>query len=96
MFVTIVILMIIFLTYIWVKIDNAYKNQKIILDAIYDYLSDEYKKSQCLRTDLVSFADMEELTTTLFRLWDWSYERILPPEKFKLVEPYINKKERGI
>lgn len=37
----------------------------------------------------VSPSDMETYDSTLWRLWDWGYTRILPKEKFELVKPYI-------
>ena len=37
----------------------------------------------------VSYDDMESDNKTLLRLWDWGYTRILPPEKFELIKPFI-------
>ena len=48
---------------------------------------------QCLyktKEPLVSYEDMESYESTLFRLWDWGYKRILPPEKFEIIKPFIN------
>lgn len=70
------------------KSENAYRNQMKILDAIYDYAS------ECIWTHkpiLVVFDEMEPLERTLFRFWDWGYTRILPAEKFEIIQPYIKK-----
>ena len=39
----------------------------------------------------VTYDDMESYEKTLFRIWDWGYKRILPPDKFEIVKPYIVK-----
>ena len=37
----------------------------------------------------VDYEDMEPYETTLFRLWDWGYTRILPADKFEIIKPFI-------
>ena len=37
----------------------------------------------------VDYDDMESYEKTLFRLWDWGYTRILPPDKFELIKPFL-------
>lgn len=67
------------------KVNNAYKNQTKILDAI-DRYADETKdfgKALCLLNNA------EELDETIWRLTDWGYKNILPKEDFELIEPYI-------
>ena len=71
------------------KNENAYKNHKIIVDAIYDYHIDMITSGKYDRIDVVDYRDMETYNSTLFRLWDWGYTRILPKEKFEIVKPYI-------
>ena len=39
----------------------------------------------------VDYVDMENYDETLRRIWDWSYKRILPTAKFKIIEPFIEK-----
>ena len=32
---------------------------------------------------------MESYLKVIFRIWDWGYENILPPDKYVLIAPYI-------
>jgi len=41
----------------------------------------------------VYYDDMEEFDTTLWRLWDWGYKRILPSDKFEIIKPYMKKEK---
>lgn len=68
------------------KNNNTYKNRRIILDAIHLYSMDCLKNNRCAD---ISYTDMEEYDTTLYRWWDWGYTRILPECKFDLIKPYI-------
>ena len=68
------------------KSNNTYKNRRIILDAIHLYSMDCLKNNRCAD---ISYTDMEEYDTTLYRWWDWGYTRILPEYKFDLIKPYI-------
>lgn len=73
-------------TFLYLKNDNTHINQLIIYEAICSYIS------TCAIRDIdpeVSFDDMESYDRTWLRLWDWGYERILPKDKYKLIEPYI-------
>lgn len=75
------------------KTSNAVRNHFIILDAIGAYrrhvISEhDYKSSLTVSFD-VEYGDTEDIIKTLFRLWDWSYKRILPADKFAIIEPYI-------
>lgn len=67
----------------------AYKNHIIIINAIGDYKMACLKAFEFNAADLVGYDDVEAYEKTIFRFWDRGYENILPPEKFKLVEPYI-------
>ena len=95
----ILILALAFSIYVFKKTDNAYENQVIILDAIWEYSRDVDWRNLQVSTD-----DVEGFYETMWRLSDWSYKNILPPEKLKLIEPYIlpykeakkRMKERGI
>lgn len=71
------------------KNENTHKNHKIIIDAIYDYHIDMITSEKYDQIDAVDYRDMETYNSTLFRLWDWGYTRILPKEKFEIVKPYI-------
>ena len=76
---------IIYSVYLLIKVHNAYDNQMIILNAIIDY-SDETGN---IRKSIILMDNMEDLIKTVFRLWDWGYENILPKEDFELIKPYI-------
>lgn len=89
--VLILILYILFLVVMvifWAKNNNTYRNHSIIGDAIHRYAIDMINKHQWDSIE-VKYDDMEPYETTLFRVWDWGYEHILPPEKFEIIKPYI-------
>lgn len=70
----------------WFKNDNTYKNHMIIYYAIREY------RRHCIDHNsvaLVHYEDVEAYDTTLNRLWDWGYTRILPQEKFEIIKPFI-------
>lgn len=70
------------------KNDNTCRNHRIISNAIHRYVMD------CLAMDrhiLVGYQDMESYDDTMKRIWDFSYKRILPPDKFEIIKPYIVK-----
>lgn len=75
------------------KNENTYKQHKIILQAIYNYRIDLHSKG--IHYEIrVNYDDMESYNKTFYRLWDWGYKNILPPDKFELIKPYIKKKRR--
>lgn len=71
-----------------VKCDVTRRNHDVIIDAIYEYTSDALTNQYEIK---VGYGDMESFEETDNRLWDWGYTRILPPEKFELIKPYIKK-----
>lgn len=68
-------------------------NHLLIIDAIALYWADvreNHDWSTLTRpTYEVDLDDLEDSNKTFWRLWDWSYKRILPKEKFAIIEPYI-------
>ena len=70
------------------RLRNTLKNHRVIIDAIYLY-----------RVDLspmpyeVDYSDMESVEETYKRFWDWGYKRILPPDKYRIIKPYIKKEK---
>lgn len=70
---------------LWIKTDNAFKNQVKILNAIDCYATEvkDYDKA------LFLMYSMESLSETIYRFTDWGYKNILPKEYFELIEPYI-------
>lgn len=84
-----------FAIYMHIKNNVTHFNRMLVLNAIYLYRrdlieQDKYDEAQ------VNMDDMESYDKTLWRLWDWGYKRILPPEKFEIIKPYIDviKKEK--
>ena len=76
-----------FLTIVLIfKNDNTCMQQMRIACAIGEY------GHACIRSGekrMVEFEDMESYDRTLFRLWDWGYTRILPPDKFEIIRAYV-------
>lgn len=70
---------------------TQYQHEKIAY-AIYAYGRDLIKAHQFEKI-LVTFHDMESFYKTFFRLWDWGCTRILPPEKYELIKPYLKEGE---
>lgn len=76
----------------YIKNNNTYRNHMIIADAIHSYIR------HCIYINaipLVDYMDEEPYEKTLFRIWDWGYTRILPPEKFEIIRPFIGKEIRN-
>lgn len=67
----------------------TYKNHTIIDTAIFLYQMDLINDN-VYEFD-VSCGDEESYESTLKRWWDWGYERILPPEKYEIIKPYISR-----
>ena len=71
------------------KNETTFRARTRITDAIFKYhmhciVSNNYEGAR-----LVAFEDMESYDATMYRIWDWGYTRILPPEKFELIKPFI-------
>lgn len=66
----------------------TFRNHAIITDAIYAYRSYQIKHGNYSHFE-VGYEDKEDYNETFMRMWDWGYTRILPPEKFKIIEPFI-------
>lgn len=75
--------------YMWLKANNACRNQVLIATAIYLYQEDRIDKKDLDHVDDVRFEDIEEFEKTVYRMTDWGYKRILPKEKYELVKPFI-------
>lgn len=64
----------------------TYNNHLKILNAIYLYnISSIGEKNKVS----VTYEDMEPYDTTYNRIWDLGCTRILPPEKFEVIKPFI-------
>lgn len=68
---------------------------EILNDAIYDYNiylinNFDYKSGNSpYRMPFVYQRDRNVFDKTLWRLWDWGYEHILPPEDLEKIRPFI-------
>ena len=69
---------------IWARCDNILAKRNIISSAIRDYHVDLGAMPH-----EVNYSDMERLSKTFFRIWDWSYDYILSEEKYEIIKPYI-------
>ena len=69
------------------KNHNTFEKQMIISNAIHRYHMDMCDRR--VFDMLVDYKDMEPYNMTLLRIWDWGYKRILPPDKFEIIKPYI-------
>lgn len=67
--------------------NKVWENYNKITDAIHSYRMDMLKYSSTIEVD---YEDMEDISIALKRFWDWSYKRILPPEKYAIIEKYID------
>lgn len=79
---------LLFLAVLVMKNDVTLDKRIKIIYAIRDY------KLKCLNdntSEEVDYSDMESYDSTLWRIWDWGNTRILPKEKYKIVEPFITK-----
>ena len=81
-----------FTIFCYAKNNNTYKNHFIIIDAIYKYCKHENLNVN-IQKDL--YDSMKSYDDTFKCFFDWGYKNILPPEKFKLIEPYITKENKG-
>ena len=75
--------------YFLLKNKVTIKNHFIIINAIGRYLD------YCIDNDiepLVYFYDMEFYDKTLYRWCDWGYIRILPYDKYEVIEPFIDER----
>lgn len=69
------------------KNDRTYRLQTLFIEAIDMYQTEKISKGEF--TYDVEFDDLEEYNKTLFRMWDWGYTRLLPPEKLEIILPYV-------
>ena len=85
------IFLIVFNVMLLFKNSNCYDNCMRIINAIAEYcVEDSIPLEECLNM----YNRIESYESTLFRLWDWGYTRIVDKETFDLIKPYIKEKER--
>lgn len=96
-FITIALVGIVAGIFLVFKNNNTYKNHIIIVKAIGEHnrhlIRTDFDKFIKLENDSptgrVLWDDIESYSKTFFRWWDWGYTRILPPDKFEMVKPFI-------
>lgn len=76
----------IFAIYMLHRNNIVYNNRLKIVQAIYDYQMDMIRKS-CVEE--VDYDDIESYDRTLWRLYDFGCENILPKEKYEIIKPYL-------
>lgn len=89
LFMVAIILILIFLVFLVFKVNITYKNHMIIIDAIFKYRMNKLHSTEDIFNPDINYEDREPFEATLFRLWDFGYKNILPPEKFEKVRPFI-------
>ena len=67
---------------------NANKMRALIYKSISDYRRDKMRSGLI---SMVDYGDMEPYDNTVYRLYDWGYKRIIPKDKYVLIEKYIEK-----
>ena len=70
------------------KNNVTYRHHYRIGCAIYAYKLQLIEERR-LEESQVDYDDMENYDATLLRFWDWGPTRILPPEKYEIIKPYI-------
>lgn len=80
---------IIFCAIATVKNINTFNCHDAISEAIYKYKTACIEECDWDALHLVEYGDMEDYNKTFWRFWDWGYTRILPKDKFEIIEPYI-------
>ena len=86
--ITISVLGAVFCIYMLFRNALVYKNHMIISNAIHMYHRDMIARGKFFNFE-VDYDDAESYNKTLFRLFDFGYENILPKEKYEIIRPYI-------
>lgn len=76
--------------FLMIRSEITANNMSIIINAIYEYHIDMIYKQKAYEVD---YNDMESFDETFKRYLDFGYTKILPKEKYEIIESYINKKE---
>lgn len=85
----ILLITLIFCLYLMVRLPVVSQYHDVIIEAIYQYRIHCIEEHKISELDNVKHSDMEDISKTLFRFWDWDYTRILPKDKFEMIKPYI-------
>lgn len=84
-----------FLIYMTIKANRTSDLLEMLNDAIHDYniyQIDHHDYSTGTNAPIIKYLhqrDLKVFDKTLWRLWDWSYKRIIPAEDLELIKPFI-------
>lgn len=70
-----------------IRSEVAFKNGMIIIEAIYHYQMHMIAIGNYIFD--VTYDDMMPYGKIMLRFWDFGYTRILPPDKYEIIKPYI-------
>ena len=71
------------------KNEVTFSRQVAVSIAMHAYNMHQISIHEC--DNLLDYDDIEPYMKTFWRLWDWGYKRLLPPDKFELIKPYLSK-----
>lgn len=82
-------IIVIIVIFVGIRNEVVTNNRRKIMKAICNH----YHYARMSRTPFVNIrhSEMEPYFRTYFRLWDWGYTRIVPPEVFEKIKPYIER-----
>ena len=96
----ILIIALVYLIIMEIKVDNAYRNCLILVEAIHlhnmDYINSDEYNPKYLKDRLIEYDVSDEMTRALFRLFDWGYTNILPQDIFERIVPYLDEAEQKV
>lgn len=84
--------LLIFAIYIAIKNQNTFENHSKVIRAISIYNTEVIRSGVQNWEKTISVNCIENYEKTLFRLHDWSYKKIVPPDVLEKIEPYIKKR----
>ena len=88
---TFLIICLIYLIVSSVRIIITHKNRSRVIDEIYDYQTWCVKTGNFDQIFDVDFSDMESYRKTLYRITDWGHNHILPEDKQRILNAYMDK-----
>lgn len=88
MVISVIFICYVIFALILLKNGVTFRHHERIIDAIYAYSMQLIEEGRWEDIQ-VEFNDMEPYDRTMLRLWDWGPTRILPPEKYEIIKPYI-------
>lgn len=86
------ILVFFIICYIVFKNQNTFNNHSRVIQAISKYNTEVIHSGVENWDKTISVKCIEDYDKTLFRLHDWSYKKIVPPDVLEKIEPYIKKR----